>query len=102
MPYSRQRPRIPATGRIAVRLTPAQRDVFLASPGLAKDLGHQLHRAPVREGKLAVRLTRAELDALIAVAAGVPVANPEADRALDTLLRYLEDLADQFELPPDA
>jgi hypothetical protein len=97
MPYSRQRPRIAPTGRIALRLTPEQRDLFLGSGHLPKDLGHVLHRAAVRQGKLMVRLSREELDTLIAAGAKVSPSDAAAERNLDTLLRYLESLADRFE-----
>lgn len=99
MPYSRQHPRVAATGRIAARLTPTQRDAFLACPELPKDLGHALHRTPVRQGKLNVRLSRAEVDVLIAVGAKVPARDAAAERNLDTLLHYLESLADRFSEP---
>jgi hypothetical protein len=101
MPYLRQRARVPATGRIAVKLAPDQRDLFIASGRLPKALGHLLHRAPVRQGKLVVQLTRAELDAVIAAGVGVPARDPASDRRLDALLRYLESLADRFEEPAD-
>lgn len=101
MPYSRQRPRLAPTGRITVRLTPAQRDLLLASSHTPKDVAHALHRASVREGKLGVRVTRASLDALILAAAQLPTVDREAERALDGLLRYLESLADRFADPPD-
>lgn len=106
MPYLRQRPRVPATGKIGVRLTPDQRDLFLCSPGLPRDLGHLLHRAPVRKGKLEVRIGRAALDTLILAAAAAmpdlpagpaPRALVETRRALDTFVRYLENLSDRFE-----
>jgi hypothetical protein len=49
-----------------------------------------------------VRLTREELDALIAAAAQMPAHDAKADRALGTLLRYLEAAADRFEEPDDS
>lgn len=102
MPYPRQRPRVPANGRISLRLTPGQRDLFIASDVTPRKLSQLLHHAVVREGKLAVRVTREELDALIAAAARVTASDPETDRALTTLLRYLENAADQFEEPEPA
>jgi hypothetical protein len=107
MPYLRQLPRIPATGKIAVRLTPAQRDVLLGSSRTPRDVGHRLHRAPVRKGKLEVRVGREALDALILIAAAaIPTApasraEREQARALDTFVRYLEDLSDRFEMPEE-
>ncbi|ACB74549.1 hypothetical protein [Opitutus terrae] len=102
MPYSRRRPRIPATGRITVKLTPAQRDLFLQSSTTPRRLGYALHRAVVREGRLAVRVDREGLDTLIAVGARLPAPDHPSLRALETLLRYLESLADRFEDSADA
>jgi hypothetical protein len=96
MPYSRRLPRIARTGRVAIWLNPAQRDLFIQSPDTPKDLGHALHHAPVRKGKLTLRVTRESLDALIAVAAGFRPQSRGEDRALTTLLRYLESVEDRF------
>lgn len=96
MPYSRQRSRIAPTGRVTIRLTPAQRDFFLEAGATPKDLGHALHRATVREGKLTLRVTRESLDALIAVAARTRVPDRRLERELLTLLRYLESMEDRF------
>ncbi len=96
MPYSRQRPRIPPTGRVTIRLTPAQRDVLTAQANLPQRLGHALHRAPVRRGELSLRVTRSELDAIIVAAAGAAVPDRAAERALATFLRYLESMEDRF------
>lgn len=101
MPYSRQRPRIAPTERITVRFTPGQRDFLIASPELPKGLGHALHRAAVRQGKLALRVTRAELDTLILVAAKVRVPERKAERELATFLSYLESLEDRFAEPEE-
>jgi hypothetical protein len=107
MPYLRQLPRIPATGKVAVRLTPAQRDLLLGSSRLTRETGHLLHRAPVRKGKLEVRLGRDALDTLIlAGAAAIPAApasraERELARALDTFVGYLENLSDRFEEPAE-
>lgn len=97
MPYSRQRPRVAATAAITIRLTPAQRDALIGSPQTPKELGHLLHRATVREGKLQVRVKRAWLDALILAAADMRAPDRRAERELDALLRYLEGMADRFE-----
>jgi hypothetical protein len=97
MPHSRRLPAVPATGRVAVRLDTAQRDLFIHAKGTPANLGHLLHRAPVRNGKLTVRLSRAELNALIGAAADVTAPDKKTERALDTLLRYLEGLEDRFE-----
>lgn len=101
MPYSRQRPRIAPNGRVAVRLTTVQRDMFMHAPEMPKDLAHALHRAPVRAGKLSIRATQASLAVLISVAAAHPARNREEERALSTLVRYLEGLEDRFEEPED-
>jgi hypothetical protein len=96
MPYSRRLPRIAPTGRITIWLNPAQRDLFIQSPDTPKDLSHALHHAPVRSGKLTVRVTREALDALIAVAANFSAQSRGEERAITTLLRYLETLEDRF------
>ena len=97
MPFSRRQPRIASGGRVTLRLTVVQRDRLLASPALPKNLGHLLHRAPVREGRLGVRVTRAELAALIAAAAEVKARDDREERALGALLRYLETQEERFE-----
>ena len=96
MPYQRRRSLIPATGRVALWLTPAQRDLFIFSPDTPKSLGHALHHAPVRKGKLTLRITRESLNALIDVAAKFAPQSAGEDRAIATLLRYLESLEDRF------
>lgn len=97
MSYLRQRPRIPPTGRITVRLTTAQRDLFIQSADTPAPLGHALHRAPVREGKLSIRVTRESLEALIRVAATASTrGDRRSERALAALLKYLESLEDRF------
>lgn len=101
MPYSRQRPPIPPTGRVAVRLTTGQRDLFLRSHSLPRELGHPLHHAVVRRGKLQVRVTRSELDALIAAAAQACEADAAGERALTALLGYLESIEDRFAEPDE-
>lgn len=101
MAYTRRRHRIAHSGRVTLRLSPAQRDLFLHSPELPQGLGHTLHRAHVREGKLTARVTRGDLDVLIAVAAKVSAADRRSERELDTLLRYLEGLEDRFAEPQD-
>lgn len=99
MPFSRQRPRIPPTGRVTIRLTPAQRDVLLGEVSTPKNLGHALHRAAVRRGELTLRVTRDELDAIILGAANAAVPDRAAERALATFLRYLESMEDRFADP---
>ena len=96
MPYQRRRPRIPATGRVTLWLNPAQRDLFVHSPDTPRALSHALHHAPVQKGKLTLRVTRDALDALIAAAAKFAPQSRDEDRALATLLRYLESLEDRF------
>ncbi len=71
----------------------------MKAPGLPSALSHALHRAPVREGKLAVRMDRTELDVAIGALARVPAENRDVERELDALLRYLETLADRFAEP---
>jgi hypothetical protein len=99
MPYLRQRQKIPPAGRVPIKLTPAQRDQLIAHPSLPRGLGHFLHGAPVKEGKLRVRLTSPELDALILTAVALPAPTPAAKRALDVFLSYLETQADRFDEP---
>lgn len=106
MPYLRQRQRIPTNGKTAVRLSTGQRDLFIASPGLPRDIVFALKRAPVRKGKLEVRVGRASLDAMI-LAAAAAIPEPPSDpapralvarrRELGTFVRYLEELEDRFE-----
>ncbi len=97
MPYSRQRPRIPANGRISIRLTTAQRDWFLRDDAAPKDLAQALHHAAVREGKLALRVARPALETLIAIAARAPATDRKTERDLAALLRYLESVDDRFD-----
>lgn len=97
MPYTRRQPRIAATGAISIRLSPAQRDLLMHSLHVPQEVGHLLHRATVREGRLMVRLKREALDALIAAAAHAPAADRKVERDLDALLGYLEAMADRFE-----
>lgn len=96
MPYSRQRPRIAPTGRVSLRLHTGQRDLLVHAPGTPPGLGHALHRAPVRAGKLTLRVGRGELEALIAVAANLRPTDRRTERELDALLRYLESREEQF------
>ena len=96
MPHQRRLPRIPATGRVTLWLNPAQRDLFVNSPDTPRSLSHALHHAPVQKGKLTLRVTRESLDALIAAAAKFVPQSRGEDRALATLLRYLESLEDRF------
>lgn len=53
----------------------------------------------MRQGKLALRLTREELDALIIVAAKTRVPDRRQERALTTLMRYLDGLEERFAEP---
>ena len=101
MPYRRQRPRIAHTGRVTVRLSTEQRDLFIHHPATRMPLGHALHRAPVRKGELSVRVNREELEQLIAVAADFEAEDKRSERALASLLRYLETLEDRFEDPEE-
>jgi hypothetical protein len=97
MPYLRQRQKIPENGRITVKLTPAQRDQLIGNSSMPRRLGHLLHRAAVKQGKLHIRLTRLELDTLIDCAVVLPIPNPASKRALDIFIDYLETQADRFE-----
>lgn len=97
MPYSRQRPRIAPNGRVPVRLTTAQRDLFIQAGEIPRELGYALHRAPVKAGKLRASVTRAALETLISVAAKSGSRDREEERALAALVRYLEGLEDRFE-----
>ncbi len=56
----------PDTSQVAVRLSPELGDLFIHTADTPRNLGHALHRASERDGKLAVRVTRQELDAMIA------------------------------------
>lgn len=97
MPYLRQRQKIPGNGRIAVKLTPAQRDQLIGNSTMPRGLGHLLHRAPAKQGKLHIRLTKSELDTLIDCAVVLPISNPASQRALDIFIDYLETQVDRFE-----
>jgi hypothetical protein len=97
MLYPRQRARVSPTGRVTIRLTTAQRDLFLKAPDLPRGLGHELHRAAVRDGKLSLRVDRARLGVLITAAAATPASDSRSARSLETLLRYLESSEDRFE-----
>jgi hypothetical protein len=97
MPYSRQRPRLAASSRVSIRLSIEQRDLFLRSGDTPKDLGHALHRAPVRDGKLTVRVSRAQLDRMIEIAARTSGRDRREQRSLDTFIRFLENMSDRFE-----
>lgn len=55
----------------------------------------------MRDGKLSTRVTREELDRLIAAAAAVAPRNKAELRELHVFLRYLENLEERFEEPPD-
>lgn len=101
MPHPRRLPRIPATGRVTLQFRPEQRDLFIPARETPANLSHALHRAPVRAGKLTVRVTRPELDALIQAAANHPTADARAERAVGTLLRYLETAESRFDEPAD-
>jgi uncharacterized protein (DUF1778 family) len=101
MPYSRQRPRIAATGRVSVRLNTRQRDLFLDRRDVPAALAFALKNAAVRDGKLSLRVTRDELDRLIAAAASVTPENKSETRELNAFLSYLENLEDRFEEPAD-
>ena len=96
MPYLRQRAKIPATGRVTVRLDTTQRDWLEGAVGTPRALGHRLHRAPVHKGKLEIRVDREELAALIAAAVGLPVADKQSERAIDSFVRYLEMQEERF------
>lgn len=99
MPYSRRRPRVAPTGRISLRLNTRQRDLLIHAADTPKDVGHALHHAPVRDGKLALRVTRHALDALIAVVARTDFPDRRSERELDAFLHYLESRADRFAEP---
>lgn len=101
MPHSRQLPRIPFNGKIGVRLKPFQRDQLLRSSCVPPELGHRLHRAPVRKGRLEIRADLPGVEAMITAAVEAPAPDRAAERALDTFVRYLEDLADRFERPAE-
>jgi hypothetical protein len=92
----RIRPRVAPGGRVAVRLNPAQRDLFVGSSLTPRNLVYALRQAPVREGKLSVRVRRAELEAMIAAAAAAPDTGRREEQELAALERYLEGLEDRF------
>ncbi len=97
MLYPRRRARVLPTGRVTIRLTTAQRDLFLKAPDLPRGLGHELHRAPVRAGKLSLRVDLAKLEAMISAAAATSTSDRQSARSLETLLRYLELAEERFE-----
>lgn len=97
MAFSRQRPRIAATGRVSVRLNPSQRNLLLDHRDLPAPLAFALKHAAVRDGKLNVRVTRPELDRLIVAVAAIRPLEPRERRTLDAWLDYLESLDDRFE-----
>jgi hypothetical protein len=99
MPFSRQRSRIAANGRVSIRLNTFQRDLFLDNRDVPASLAYTLKNAPVRDGKLSVRVNSRELDALILAAARISSPDKRLTRELDTLLRYLERLEDRFAEP---
>lgn len=101
MPYSRQPPKIAPTGRVTLQLSTAQRDLFVQSDRTPRGLIHELRRAPVREGKLSVRVTQASLAALIEAVAAMNAPDRRAEKALDSLMRYLESLEERFGPPAD-
>ena len=96
MPYLRQQRRIPANGKVAIRMTPAQRDLFTTSRDTPIDLGFSLRKAPVREGELSIRVNRHQLDALIGIAARSRAPDKHAEKKLETFIRYLEKNEDRF------
>lgn len=95
---TRLRPRVAATGRIAIRLNTVQRDLFTRSPKISRELVFALRNAPVRDGKLSVRVRLGELESLITAAASAPAPGRREERELATLVRYLEGLEDRFEI----
>lgn len=97
MPFTRQRSRIAANGRAPLRLSTAQRDLFLDNRAVPRSLAYALKRAPVRDGKLGVRVTSRELDSLILVAARTSSPDKRVQRELDSLLGYLEKVEYRFE-----
>jgi hypothetical protein len=101
MPHPRRLPRIATTGRIAVRVTTLQRDIFLADPALSRDLAHGLRRAAVNQGKLRLSVGREALDQLIAAAAKTATPDRAVEREISALLDYLESLADRFIVPDE-
>ena len=58
---------------------------------------NRMGEVEVREARLGVRVTRAELAALIAAAAEVKARDDREERALGALLRYLETQEERFE-----
>ena len=99
MLFLRRKPKLAPTARVTIRLTTDQRDQLLHSPALPRALGHLLHRAPVKKGKLEIRVNRSELDTLIETGAKQPVARRADEKALDVFLLYLENQADRFDEP---
>jgi hypothetical protein len=97
MPYLRQRPRVPAGGRVTVRMSPSQRDLFTGTRETPNDLAFALRKAPVRGGELSIRVGRGDLDALIAIAARATPPDKREARRLETFIRYLEKFEDRFE-----
>lgn len=94
---ARLRPRVAANGRVSVRLSPSQRDLFTRAAATPRALAYALRNAPVREGRLSVRVRRGELEALVAAAVATPAADRREERELVALVRYLEGLEDSFE-----
>lgn len=99
---ARIRPRVAANGRVSVRLSPSQRDLFTRAATVPRDLAFALRNAPVREGKLSVRVRRAELEAMTAAAVAASAADRRQERELASLVRYLEGLEDSFAEPREA
>lgn len=96
MAYLRQRPRIAPSGRVTLRITPAQRDELLRSSRTPSPLGHALHRAPVKRGWLNLRVGREDLATLIMAAAELRSNDKKEERVLTSLLDYLEELEERF------
>ena len=96
MPFHRQRPRIAPNGRVSIRLSTHQRDLFLGNRDVPASLAYALKNAPVRDGKLGLRVTRHELDTLILAAAKITPRNKDHERELNTFLTYLEKHEDRF------
>lgn len=101
MPHSRLRPRIAATGRVVLRLSTRQRDLFLGNREVPAELAFALKNAAVREGKLGLRVTRRELDRLIAAAVKITPRDKQHERELNAFLDYLDRLEDRFEDPAE-
>lgn len=96
MAYLRRRPRIAPNGRVSVRLTPSQRDLFTGAATVPKSVVHALRNAHVLDGKLSIRIDRDALESLIVAAAEAAARNPRTDNKLGALVRYLESLEDRF------